>query len=87
MRAPAINEDLHGMAPDTSDVALLLLDVINDLEFEGSDDLLCFIPETARRIAALKTRARAAGIPTSTTTSAAGAPTSAPSSPTAAGRT
>ena len=28
---PARNEDLHGMVPDKAEVALLLLDVINDL--------------------------------------------------------
>jgi hypothetical protein len=31
--------DLHGNAPDNSKVALLLIDVINDLEFEGGDVL------------------------------------------------
>ena len=29
----AKNDDLHGSAPDGADVALLLIDVINDLEF------------------------------------------------------
>ena len=31
--------DLHGNAPDNSTVALLLIDVINDLEFEGGEVL------------------------------------------------
>jgi nicotinamidase-related amidase len=34
---PARNHDLHGNVPDESDVALLLIDVINDLEFEGGE--------------------------------------------------
>jgi hypothetical protein len=29
---PARNDDLHGNAPDESDVAVLLIDVIKDLE-------------------------------------------------------
>jgi hypothetical protein len=29
---PTVNEDLHGNVPDKADVALLLIDVINDLE-------------------------------------------------------
>ncbi len=31
------NSDLHGFAPDDSPIVLLLIDVINDLEFEGGD--------------------------------------------------
>jgi nicotinamidase-related amidase len=60
---PAKNQDLHGMVPDHADVALLLLDVINDLEWEGGDRLLPHALLMARRIAALKRRAKAAGIP------------------------
>jgi nicotinamidase-related amidase len=60
---PAKNEDLHGMVPDKSDVALLLLDVINDLEFEGGELLARHVPPMAERLAALKRRCRAAGIP------------------------
>src|SRR6478609_2380140 len=37
---PAKNEDLHGNAPDKADAALLLIDVINDLDFPDSDELL-----------------------------------------------
>jgi hypothetical protein len=29
------SEDLHGNAPDHSEIALILTDVINDFEFEG----------------------------------------------------
>ena len=60
---PAKNHDLHGSAPDTCDSALLLIDVINDLEFEGGRTLLAPALRAARRIRALKARARAAGIP------------------------
>jgi nicotinamidase-related amidase len=60
---PNLNEDLHGMVPDKSDIALLIIDVINDLEFPGSDKLLRHAMPMARRIAALKKRCRVARIP------------------------
>jgi nicotinamidase-related amidase len=60
---PAKNDDLHGNVPDTADVALLLIDVLNDLEFEGGEALLQHALSAARRIAALKRRARQAGVP------------------------
>ena len=63
MREPAINEDLHGSAPDNAEAALLLIDVINDLEFEGSEALLESALPMAKRIAELKKRAKQAGIP------------------------
>jgi hypothetical protein len=34
---PAKNHDLHGNAPDDAPVALLLVDVINDMEFPDGD--------------------------------------------------
>ena len=34
------NNDLHGNAPDESELALLLIDVINDLEFAGNNCVL-----------------------------------------------
>jgi hypothetical protein len=37
---PPRNDDLHGNVADDSRVALVLVDVINDLEFEGADRLL-----------------------------------------------
>jgi nicotinamidase-related amidase len=61
---PENNPDLHGNVPENSAVALLLIDVINDMEFEGSEALLEFAVPMAKRIASLKERARAAGIPT-----------------------
>jgi hypothetical protein len=60
---PAKNPDLHGNVPDTADTALLLIDVINDLEFEGGEALLTHALPAAGRIAALKRRAKAASIP------------------------
>ena len=44
--------------------ALLLIDVINDLAFDGSDALVAEAEPMARRVAALKRRATAAGVPT-----------------------
>jgi nicotinamidase-related amidase len=60
---PAKNPDLHGNAPDEAPIVLLLIDVINDLEFEGGDALLPQALAMAERLAALKRRVRAAGIP------------------------
>jgi nicotinamidase-related amidase len=60
---PAKNDDLHGSAPDDAAVALLLIDVINDLEFDGGDTLLTQALPMATQIAALKRRAKHAGIP------------------------
>ena len=57
------NHDLHGNAPDQSAVALLLVDTINDLEFEGGEKLEAAAIAAADRIAELKRRARAAGVP------------------------
>jgi len=57
------NSDLHGNAPDNASVALLLVDVINDLEFEGGEILLPHALAAAQRIAALKESCREAGIP------------------------
>ena len=57
------NSDLHGSAPDSSSVALLLIDVINDLEFEGGEKLLRHALPAAKRIAAFKRRCALAGIP------------------------
>jgi nicotinamidase-related amidase len=50
-------------APDKSDTALLIIDVINDLEFDGGDKLLAHAIPMAASLAALKKRAKAAGIP------------------------
>jgi len=56
--------DLHGNAPDSSPVALLLIDVINDFEFdEGAAALFQHALPAAKKIAALKERMTQAGIP------------------------
>src|SRR5215218_1118522 len=60
---PAKNEDLHGNVPDKSNVALLLIDVINDLEFESGEALLRHALPMAERLAELKRRAKEAGVP------------------------
>lgn len=57
------NQDLHGNAPDKSPVALLLIDVINDLEFPEGDQLLQFAEPMAQQIARLKQQARRAKVP------------------------
>lgn len=60
---PQKSEDLHGNAPDQCPVALLLIDMINDLEFEGGENVAKSATAAAERIAALKQRARERGIP------------------------
>jgi nicotinamidase-related amidase len=57
------NDDLHGNAPDKSEIALLLIDVINDLEFEGGANLFQNALPAARKIARLKERAEQARVP------------------------
>lgn len=44
--------------------ALLLVDVINDMDFEGSEGLVRLAEPMAKRVRALKRRARSAGIAT-----------------------
>ena len=60
---PQQNEDLHGNVPDKAESALVMIDVLNDLEFEGGDRLLKAALPMARALARLKRRAREAGIP------------------------
>ena len=57
------NADLHGSAPDKSEIALILVDVINDLDFPEAKQLAPFVPALANSIARLKRRAKAAGVP------------------------
>src|SRR5215212_847599 len=61
---PARNRDLHGNVPDTATAALLIIDVINDLEFPGGELLARYVMPMSRSILGLKQRAKAAGIPT-----------------------
>jgi nicotinamidase-related amidase len=60
---PVRSQDLHGSVPDNATVALLLIDVINDLDFPGSEALLAQAVPMAKRIRELKKRAKALGIP------------------------
>ena len=57
------NEDLHGNVPDNGSVVMLIIDMISDFEFEDSEQLFRFVPEAAEKIAALKMKARQAGVP------------------------
>lgn len=54
---------LTPIAVPVSGTALLLIDVINDLAFEGSEALVAQAEPMALRLATLKRRASAAGIP------------------------
>ncbi|MFO0798682.1 MAG: isochorismatase family cysteine hydrolase [Gemmataceae bacterium] len=60
---PGPSDTLHGSAPDQCPVALLLVDVVNPLAFPEADQLLRFAVPAADRLAGLKRRARAAGVP------------------------
>jgi nicotinamidase-related amidase len=60
---PTKNRDLHGSAPDQSHAALLLIDVINHFQYPGGRALSRHALPMARRLAAFKRRAHAAGIP------------------------
>jgi nicotinamidase-related amidase len=60
---PKQNADLHGNAPDKCPVALLLVDVINDLEFPGNAGILRSAKKMAARLYTLTQSARKAKIP------------------------
>jgi nicotinamidase-related amidase len=60
---PTKNEHLHGFVPDQCNVALILADVINDMDFDGGEELFEHAWPAAKRLAALVRRARAAGVP------------------------
>jgi nicotinamidase-related amidase len=55
--------NLHGNVPDNAPAVLMLVDVINDLNFPGNDHLVKEAPRLGRAIAALKDRCSKAGIP------------------------
>ncbi len=57
------SESLHGSAPDKCPVALLLVDVVNPMDFPESDRLLRHAVPAAERLADLKRRARRSGVP------------------------
>ncbi|WP_229312081.1 cysteine hydrolase family protein [Larkinella punicea] len=57
------SEDLHGNVPDQFPIALLIIDMINDLEFPNGEQLLKPSVKAAKQIAALKQRSRDLTIP------------------------
>ena len=60
---PARNNDLHGNVPDQCSVALILIDVINDMEFKSGVALLRNALPAAKKLSQLKRRAKNAGVP------------------------
>lgn len=60
---PTKNPNLHGSAPDKSKTALLLIDVINDLEFPEAEQMVDAAVMMAGHLARLKKRAKKAGVP------------------------
>ncbi|KAB7731062.1 isochorismatase family protein [Rudanella paleaurantiibacter] len=58
-----LNDDLHGNAPDNSPVALLIIDMLNDLEFPEGPQFLEPTLAAARQIKQLKKQAKALKIP------------------------
>ena len=61
--SPVNNQDLHGNVPDDSSVVLILIDLINDFEFDDADPMFTNTLAIAQPIAKLKKNAKAAGIP------------------------
>ncbi|HEX8464683.1 MAG TPA: isochorismatase family cysteine hydrolase, partial [Abditibacterium sp.] len=61
--SPKQPENQPAMAPHHCSVTLLLIDVINDLEWEDGELIEPFAREMSAAIAALKQRAKALGIP------------------------
>src|SRR3954469_17564181 len=61
---PEKNQDLHGMVPDAAPVALLLIDVINAMDFpEGGERLAANALPAARRLAGVRRPAKDLDIP------------------------
>ncbi|WP_026370472.1 cysteine hydrolase family protein [Kallotenue papyrolyticum] len=60
---PPKNHDLHGNAPDMAPVALLIIDMISDFEFEDGERLFAQALPVAQHLAVLKRRCKAAAIP------------------------
>jgi nicotinamidase-related amidase len=59
----AQHPELHGNVPDDCAVALVIVDVLNALDFPGSEAFVPRALEVGTRIAALKARAASAGVP------------------------
>ena len=60
---PIKSSDLYGNVPDQAGAALLLIDVINDFEFENGAELLKLALPVGKQIANLKAKAKETGIP------------------------
>ncbi len=56
-------DKLHGSVPDKSETVLLLIDVINPLDFPEAKQLLRYVPAMAKKLLRLKQRAREADVP------------------------
>jgi nicotinamidase-related amidase len=63
MPHPSKHPDLHGNVPDDCAVALVLIDVLNALDFEGSERFAERALEVSRRLVTLRKRANEAGVP------------------------
>jgi len=57
------SKDLHGNAPDKSNVALLLIDMISDFEFPDGEKLFKNTLPMAKKIARLKNKTKKFGVP------------------------
>ena len=55
--------DLHGNVPDSARTVLLLVDVLNDLDFPQNEFLLSQAPQLGKAIGSLKRKCASAGIP------------------------
>jgi nicotinamidase-related amidase len=60
---PQHNTDLHGNAPDRCSTALLLIDVLNDFQFDGGSALAAEALKILDALASLKTAARNRHVP------------------------
>src|SRR5690242_7719212 len=57
------SRDLHGNVPDHSGIVLLIVDVINDLDFPDNEQLVRHSARLTDSILALKRRCKSLGIP------------------------
>jgi nicotinamidase-related amidase len=57
------SRDLHGNVPDHSGIVLLIVDVINDLDFPDNEQLVRHSARLADSILAMKRRCKSVGIP------------------------
>lgn len=60
---PAKAKTLHGNVPDKCKTALLLVDVINPLDFPEAPQLMRYLPAMSARLRRFKERAKKAGVP------------------------